>query len=93
MSKQKQIDDFLDPGIQQVRHSIKDIDDSYNHEWDILAELCQNAVDAIREADQDEGEINLVVDASRNKVSIYDDGVGISPERLPKLLGPFSTDK
>lgn len=39
---------FLEPNISQIRKSIKGIDDSYNNEWDILAELLQNAVDAIR---------------------------------------------
>lgn len=40
--------DFLKPDVLQIKKSIKGIDDSYNNEWDILAELIQNAVDAIR---------------------------------------------
>ncbi|MCH4390755.1 MULTISPECIES: hypothetical protein [Staphylococcus] len=40
--------DFLKPDVLQIKKSIKGIDDSYNNGWDILAELIQNAVDAIR---------------------------------------------
>ena len=85
--------DFLTPGVQQVRKSIRDIDDSYNNAWDILAELCQNAVDALRKAEIARGQIEIVVDAPKRLVQVTDDGVGIEPERLPVLLKPFSTDK
>ncbi len=40
--------EFLKPSNREIRKSIKDVDDSYNNDWDILAELCQNSVDAIR---------------------------------------------
>lgn len=42
--KTQVLDDFLTPGIDQLRTSIRGINDSYNNSWDILAELCQNAV-------------------------------------------------
>ena len=34
---------------ESQRQMIRNIVDSYHHEWDVLAELCQNAIDAIRE--------------------------------------------
>ena len=51
--------DFLQQTTRQVKKSIKDIDDSYNNEWDVLAELCQNSVDAIRKRGIKKGEIKL----------------------------------
>src|ERR1700746_2340246 len=85
--------DFLQPNIDQIRHSIRDIDDSYNHSWDVLAELCQNAVDAIRQSSIDRGQIRLEIDANNKLIMIEDNGVGIDPDKLPELLKPFSTDK
>ena len=55
--------DFLFPTLSQIRHSICGIDDSYNNFWDILAELIQNAVDAINRTDPVvQGEIYLQID-------------------------------
>ncbi|MBI3664327.1 MAG: ATP-binding protein [Acidobacteria bacterium] len=85
--------DFLQPNVEQIRHSIRDIDDSYNHTWDVLAELCQNAVDAVRQANVERGIIRLEIDANEKSILISDNGVGIPPERLPELLKPFATDK
>lgn len=90
---QIQIDDFLNPGLEQIRQSIRDIDDSYNNDWDILAELCQNSVDAIRISDVEDGIIKLEIDAYRKSIKIYDNGIGINPLKLANLLKPFSTDK
>jgi molecular chaperone HtpG len=49
------IENFLQQGVSHIRQSIIDIDDSYNNDWDILAELIQNSVDAIRKADINTG--------------------------------------
>ena len=83
----------MQPNIEQIRHSIRDIDDSYNHSWDVLAELCQNAVDAVRKSSIPRGHIRLEIDSIERSISIADDGIGIAPEKLPGLLKPFSTDK
>ncbi|MDO4270649.1 MAG: ATP-binding protein [Eubacteriales bacterium] len=86
--------DFLTPTLNQIRQSIRGIDDSYNNFWDILAELIQNSVDAInRAADFTQGEIDLYIDCRRKEISIRDNGCGIAPEKLVELLRPFSTDK
>lgn len=87
------VENFLSPGIQQIRHSIRDIDDSYNNDWDIIAELSQNAVDAIRASDRTDGEITIEMNALEKSIKVTDNGIGISPERLPNLLKPFSSDK
>jgi DNA topoisomerase VI subunit B len=91
--QQETISNFLSPGIEQIRQSIRDIDDSYNNEWDILAELLQNSVDAIRETERSRGKITIEVDARQESIRIVDDGVGIEPEHLAPLLRPFATKK
>ncbi len=89
----KKIDDYLSPNYSQVRHSIKGIDDSYNNDWDILAELIQNSVDAIRLSDSETGHIELDIDCQSRSIMISDTGIGIEPDDLPDLLKPFSTNK
>ncbi|MDE8298653.1 ATP-binding protein [Erysipelothrix rhusiopathiae] len=90
---------FLEPDIDQIRHSIVGIDDSYNNPWDILAEILQNSVDAIREessrldCDEFVGKIDLLIDCSSNSITITDNGIGIAYENVPILLRPFSTNK
>lgn len=76
------VQNFFSQDLKLTRKSIKDIEDSYNNEWDILAELCQNAVDAVRKLSTDNGLIELDVDASRKMISIRDNGIGITPEKL-----------
>lgn len=85
--------DFLAPDIQQIRHSIRDIDDSYNNEWDVLAELVQNSVDAIRETGRNKGTLQIEVDHRSRFIRVTDDGIGIEPDDLAPLLRPFSTRK
>lgn len=85
--------DFLQPDKEQIRHQIRGILDSYNHEWDVLAELCQNAIDAITRRTPSRGHISLVVDAVTKSIEIEDNGTGIDPDQLVKLLRPFASDK
>ena len=92
-NSQIKMDNFLTPGIEQIRQSIIDIDDSYNNDWDVLAELCQNAVDSIRKSDRAEGLIKIKINCSEKTIKIFDNGVGINPDKLPYLLKPFSTNK
>jgi len=87
------ITDFLVPDINQIRHTISGIDDSYNNSWDIYAELIQNAVDAIRQSDVEKGQIDIQIDCLTRTVIIVDNGIGINKEDLPFLLKPFATNK
>ena len=48
--------DFLKPDTEQIRHQIRGILDSYSHDWDLLSELAQNCIDAIRDAEVEERE-------------------------------------
>jgi Histidine kinase-, DNA gyrase B-, and HSP90-like ATPase len=85
--------DFLTPGASQIRHQILNIIDSYNNEWDILAELTQNSVDAIKQAKPIKGHIVINIDACEKTITLSDNGIGIDPNRMPELLRPFSSDK
>ena len=85
--------DFLKPGVKQIRHQIKSIVESYNHDWDLIAELAQNSVDAITLQKPIRGRIELTVLASERKIIFKDNGCGISPDDLPDLLTPFSSGK
>lgn len=85
--------DFLQPDALQIRHEIRGILDSYNHDWDLLAELCQNAMDSVIRAEPTRGHIYLSVHAPSRTIQISDNGTGIHPDKLEKLLGPFATDK
>lgn len=69
MTKQE-IADFLNPALSQICHQIREIDNSYNHDWGILAGLCQNAIDAIRRSDNEEGEIQLEIDSNLKRIKL-----------------------
>lgn len=75
-----------------IRHSIKGIESSYSNHRDILAELLQNAVDAVNKTDR-EGKIDIVFDCKTNSIEEKDNGCGIKSELLGDLLKPFSTNK
>lgn len=62
------ISNFLQQlSCEQIRQSILDIDDSYSHDWDVLAELLQNSVDAIRKSsNENEGAIEIKVDCQNH---------------------------
>lgn len=85
--------EFLKPSIREIRKSIIDIDDSYNNDWDILAELLQNSVDAIKKEKPNNPQIIIEVDSINQNISVQDNGNGIENNELPRLLAPFSTNK
>jgi len=85
--------EFLKPHVDEIRHQIRGILDSYSHDWDLLSELAQNAVDAIRQANPVKGHIELHIDAANRRISISDNGIGVNPNDIERLLRPFGTDK
>lgn len=83
----------------RIKKQIENISESYSNPWDILAELNQNSVDAIKEweaeyedIDRDHS-IEIRIERASNSIEINDTGIGIIPERLPDLLAPNATDK
>jgi len=85
--------DFLTPDTEQIRHQIWNILDSYSHEWDVPAELTQNAIDAIRQANAEKGRLELTVNAATQEISLSDNGIGVDSTQIQKLLRPFGTNK
>lgn len=84
---------FLTPDRAQIRHQIKGVLESYSHEWDVLAELSQNAIDAVVRANPIRGHINLNVESAQRIIEIRDNGIGIDPSQLQRLMRPFGSDK
>src|SRR5581483_1970844 len=85
--------DFLTPDTEQIRHQIRNILDSYSHEWDVLAELTQNSIDAIRQADPEKGRLELIVNAGNREIALSDNGVGVDSTQIQNLLRQFGTNK
>jgi Histidine kinase-, DNA gyrase B-, and HSP90-like ATPase len=85
--------EFLRPDNEQIRHQIRGVLDSYSHEWDLLSELLQNSVDAIREKDSGKGHISLLIDAPAKLIRVRDNGTGIDPTQITRLMRPFGTNK
>ncbi|MDG6970067.1 MAG: ATP-binding protein [Nitrososphaerota archaeon] len=91
------IDFLAEPSDIRLRKEIQNIRDSYSHPWDLLAELLQNSVDAIRRSDSEHHgnnhRIQLTVDCKNKTLHVVDDGVGFPLSRLKDLLAPHGTDK
>jgi molecular chaperone HtpG len=92
------IDILAEPTEKQRRKEIRNIKDSYSHPWDVLAELLQNSVDAIRRYDA-EGKpnrdhlIEIKIDCVEKSIEVSDTGVGFPKSKLKELLNPHGTDK
>ena len=80
---------------EEYRREVVDLFRDYRHPWDILTELVQNAIDAINENPNiDEGRLVVRVDGEDKKLVVEDNGVGIPPENIKKVLVPnFSFNK
>ena len=75
------------------RQFIQNIVDSYHHDWDVLSELCQNAVDAIREKTAASGRVDLLFDRTSRSIQVTDTGIGMTRDKVSKALKPNVTFK
>ena len=68
-----------------------------NHPTDVLSEPIQNAVDEVEEAVRqkaiDRGNVTVSIDCSNGKVTVTDNGRGMSTDLIKRLLGPDATGK
>ena len=91
------IDWFGPRDENSYRDEAKNILDSYAHPWDVLAELAQNAVDALDQArKQNSSTINKIeieIDQSERSIRVLDSGIGIDNEDLQKVLRPHFSGK
>lgn len=92
-----EIDFLRKPSDDHWRRQISNIHDSYSHPWDVLAELLQNSVDAIRshikEHGRTEHSISIIVNQRERSVVVRDSGIGISPDGVGLLFAPHGSDK
>ncbi len=63
----------------------RDIIESYHYDTDFLAELLQNAIDAVRLSQASTREIHVEYDAPRGLFTVEDNGIGMSGEDLRKF--------
>jgi anti-sigma regulatory factor (Ser/Thr protein kinase) len=87
--------DIFDVGKtdEDKRQQIRNIIDSYHHDWDVLAELCQNAVDAIRGKNPTKGDIQVRFDRRSKSIEVSDTGLGMGREKAERALAPNITYK
>jgi anti-sigma regulatory factor (Ser/Thr protein kinase) len=83
----------VDKTDEDKRQQIRNIIDSYHHDWDVLAELCQNAVDAIREKNSPKSEIQVRFDRRSKTIEVSDTGPGMSRHKAERALAPNITYK
>ena len=83
----------------RAQKEVQNIMQSYSNSWDIVAELAQNAVDAVKtweenhpEIDRDHS-ISIKIDEDQRQIVIEDSGIGIDPGAIDFLLAPNGTDK
>jgi len=93
LPEQKTIDILDQKSDDSLRQGIRNVIDSYHHDWDVLAELCQNAVDAIRDGAAAKGNILIRFDRAAKSLEVRDTGVGMNREQVEKALAPNITFK
>ncbi len=94
----ERLDWFAQREEESYRDEARNILDSYAHPWDILAELAQNAVDAIdvRAAESGSptnGTIEIEVNAETRTIRFKDNGIGIGEADLRLVLKPHFSRK
>ena len=64
-----------------------------NHLIQILINLLQNAIDAVRETEEPAITIRVMEQAEHTELHIHDNGCGIQPQNLSRIFDPFFTTK
>lgn len=81
-----------------AKRAIKGILDSYNSNYDALAEAVQNSMDAIEDAILSVDMpgpylLDITVDLKENTVAIFDTGIGMSQDQVCQAFAPTTTFK
>jgi sensor histidine kinase regulating citrate/malate metabolism len=72
---------------------IEGVLESYENPWDLLAELAQNSMDAIRAGDTPKGDLAVHIDQKKRTIEWSDNGCGIDPADVEKLFVMYGTNK
>ncbi len=59
----------------------------------VVTNLVQNALDAIKSGGGSRVTVSLAREDERVRLSVRDDGPGVSPEMVPRLFEPYATNK
>ena len=92
MTKPHQLS-FMPSSVKALKTMLKGIMGSYDNPWDLLAELSQNSVDAIRSQGTEEDLISFEFDQEIATIKVSDTGTGIDPSDAEDLFSPFGTNK
>lgn len=84
---------FIPATGNTLKSMIHGILESYAHPWDILAELTQNSIDAVRQLDNSKGHIEITVSAKEGRIHVKDNGIGINPSIAESLMRPYGSNK
>lgn len=82
----------LGPDEKYHRRVVAGVLESYNSNYDVLAELVQNAVDAVEDAHfqnlSPPFEVDVTVNLDENWLAVLDSGVGMTEEQVVTAFGP-----
>jgi len=83
----------LETPNDSLHREVCNVISSYNNPWDPLAELIQNAVDAVntRAHQEDQGfkgRVRIVIDKTSSTILVEDNGTGIPPQHMQDVLVP-----
>ena len=92
MPEPKQLS-FMPSSVKALKTMLKGIMGSYDNPWDLLAELSQNSVDAIRSQNAESNLISFNFDPAISQIIVSDTGTGINPADAEDLFSPFGTNK
>lgn len=84
---------FLPTTSDVLRSMVDGILESYENPWDVLAELAQNSIDAIRKSGVVKGHLDVEIDQKKRKILWTDNGCGIDPSDIEDLFVIYGTNK
>ena len=92
----------IQPQPHHLRKNIHSLEDSYSYPWNILTELLQNSVDAIRlrksqiggySLEVYKGKIDIYLDNSSKSIIVQDNGIGILGNIIGEIIQANSSQK
>lgn len=86
------------PSVDNMKKQIFQAYYSYHNDYDVIAELLQNAVDAIYMRKEEkkngyQGRISILINADKREIIVHDNGVGMSPNQLDKAVQFYESEK
>lgn len=80
----------LEERIENMKQQIRSTHESYHNDYDVLAELVQNAVDAVAQRKREDSgysaHIAICIDERHRLIEVSDDGVGMSKDELNRSV-------